>query len=370
MTANSQIKKYVHKDGANEINVPHLYIDVATGTFLVRVYHDGVTRSRSLGTKSFGLAKLKTSSAIKDILSSKQKKRANKLIEDYYPEYITHLEDEELADATLIQRDISWRLHVEPFWGKLSEHDITQANYSEFIRWHRKEKGGDLFNHLKLVRGLFAFMRIGGAKFELIEVTLPKKEADNAKAPKGTFIEPSEIKDILEAESLNQRERLMIRMAYTFGFRIGELVNLKKDRVKKLGGQVQIHLKIQDTKTRAARIVPLTQDLGDELMEVMKLSKGEPVFPMVTNFKRPMSKQVMDRAWLQALKDAGIRRRIRFHDLRHTAATNFADLGIDPVKACAILGMSLKIYMSVYVKRQSLNFTSVVEAIEKSGGSK
>jgi integrase len=371
LSSNSKIKKYTHvnAEGA-EIAVQGLYVDERTGTFYARVYDRGVTRSKSLETKSFPIAKNKVTAAIKEILSTEKRKTKNKLVEDFYPNFISDLEGQELSSATVKQRDISWRLHVKPFWAKLKETEVNQDAFSNFVKWHRNEKGGKIFNHLKLLRALVAFMRKSNTTLPVIDLALPKKEADANKESKGTYIEVSEIKAILKSKSLSPREKLMIRLAYNFGFRIGELTNLRKDRIKRVGGQVQIHLRSEDTKTRAAREVPLTDDLGDDLMEMAKVSTGLFVFPMVTNQKRPVSKQVIERAWKNAKTDANIRRKIRFHDLRHTAATNFANLDLDPVKACSVLGMSLKIYMSVYVKRQNLNLSSIADAISKRGAVK
>jgi integrase len=360
LSANSQIKKFGDR--------PHLYIDEATGTYLVRVYHAGTTRSKSLKTTNEKLAVQRISAAIKDIVTKDRTKLSNKLLSDYYAGFMAVLEGDALSKATMTRYSVSWRHHVEPFWANLREEQICQDAFSEYLAWHKKEKGTKLFNHLKLLRGLYKYMVQSGAAVRPMTLDLPKKEQDDNAESKGTYIEALEIAGIREAPTLSRRELLMIDLAHTFGFRIGELCNLQKDRVKVTGNKVEIRLRAIDTKTRRPRNVPLTEDLGIILIEVMRDAPGDFVFHAQRNFKRPMSKQVMDRAWLRAKESAGITRDMRFHDLRHTAATNFANLGVEPVKACAILGMTLKIYMGTSMKMKSLNLSSVIEQLEKSKG--
>ena len=360
MSANSRIKKH----GA----IPHLYIDEITKIFIARVYHAGATRSKSLKTKSETIAKQRLSGAIKEILTTDKAKLKNKLVRDYYDGFVKSLMADELSRATMTRYSVSWRHHVEPFWGNLREDQINQDTYSRYLSWHRSEKGGKIFNHLKLVRGLLKYIVKSGAKVAAVDAYLPKKEADSNAESKGTYIEKHEVEAILSTFVPAARERLMIELAYTFGFRLGELCNLKKNRLKKHGSRLSIDLRAEDTKTRKERSIPLTQALSDAIKFHSAFSPGEFVFPSEKNPKRAVSKQVIDRAWIKAKDDAGIRRRIRFHDLRHTAATNFADMGIDPVKACAILGMTLKIYMGTYVKAKSLNLSGVIDEIEKQRG--
>lgn len=359
MSANSRIKKHG--------SIPHLYIDEITRIFIARVYHAGATRSKSLKTKSETIAKQRLSGAIKEILTTDKTKLKNKLVRDYYSGFLKSLEAEDLSKATMTRYSVSWRHHVEPFWADLREDQVSQDTYSNYLSWHRDRHGGKIFNHLKLVRGLIKYMLKSGAKIQPIDAYLPKKEKDSNNESKGTYIEGREIKKILLAPTLSARERLMIELAYTYGFRLGELCNLRWDRMKVHSGMVTIHLKAQDTKTRKGRQVPLTRAHGELMKQNFKTNSSEFAFPAAQNNKRPVSKQVIDRAWIKAKDWAGIRRRMRFHDLRHTAATNLADLGIDAVKACAILGMTLKIYMGTYVKTKSLNLSSVVDEIEKLG---
>lgn len=361
--ANSKIVKYYHKNKKGFlIEMPNLYLDEITGTFFIRVYHQGRTRTRSLKTKSFLVAKSRMAETKKEILENSGKKKGNKLVRDFYLDLIKLKESEGLSDRTMVIYSNSWRNHIEPYWGNFTPEDITKEAYTAFLVWHKKNKGGLLFNPLKLLRSLVALMADDGALIKPIKIYTPKKERDSSKQSKGTYISKSEIARIMDA-AVDERISLMIDLAYSFGFRIGELTNLKRRAVRSKNGVCEISLGVKDTKTRSPRVVPLNKRLSEKLTLFMKTTTGPYVFPMKRDEKRPVAKQVIDKAWLRTLKDAGIKRRIRFHDLRHTCATNFANLDLNETKACAVLGMSLNIYSSIYVKRESLDLSSIVDAV-------
>lgn len=209
-------------------------------------------------------------------------------------------------------------------------------------------------------------LNIYGDFAKRIKTYAPKKEMDSRQESKGTYISSEEIACIIRATP-NLRMRLFILLSYHFGFRIGELTNLKKANVIKRDGRVYVRLEHSDTKTRKSRTVPLNEILGARLEAWIKTVAGPFVFPSKGNKNRPVSKQAIDRAWANTLVKAEIDRRIRFHDLRHTCATNFANREVNETKACAILGMSPKIYFSTYVKRSNLKLESIIDSISFEG---
>jgi integrase len=112
----------------------------------------------------------------------------------------------------------------------------------------------------------------------------------------------------------------------------GEILNLTWDRVDL--GRKFIQLRSVDTKTKEPRLVPLTPDVHVALVEIAKvrrldtnrvfLYEGKPIHSIKTAFRT-------------AVRKAGIRD-LRFHDLRHCAATNLRRAGVDTVTAMKIVG--------------------------------
>ena len=124
----------------------------------------------------------------------------------------------------------------------------------------------------------------------------------------------------------------VLLMAYHLGPRLGEILNLPWDRVDLHRGFIK--LRAVDTKTKEPREVPLPPMV---LAALRDLSKGRSLIgPYVFQFKGKPIKRIK-RAFHSAARKAGIAN-VRFHDLRHCAATNLRRAGVDTVTAMKIVG--------------------------------
>lgn len=117
--------------------------------------------------------------------------------------------------------------------------------------------------------------------------------------------------------------RPLIIMAIQTGMRRGELLNLAWSDVD----QSRALVYVRDTKSGKDREIPLSTTALEVLRTIRII--GEKVFPLV-DFKK---------AWAGAMTRAEISG-LRFHDLRHTAATRWADAGADAFTIAALLGHS------------------------------
>lgn len=124
----------------------------------------------------------------------------------------------------------------------------------------------------------------------------------------------------------------ILKVAYHLGLRYGEIVRLTWDRVDLKRGIITLTAK--DTKARRPRKVPLTPELTEVFRDLYKvrylgqdrvfLRNGESIQSVRTAFEN-----AKDRAKIANL---------RFHDLRHCAATNMRRAGVDVMTAMAIIG--------------------------------
>ena len=123
---------------------------------------------------------------------------------------------------------------------------------------------------------------------------------------------------------LPKHAAMVVRFAYLTGMRAGEIFNLSWDRVD-MKDRV-IRLLAEDTKTSEPRILYLTDELLDILIEAQKIrALGH---NRVFTYKgRPL--KGIRRTFINACKQAGIDN-FRFHDLRHTFNTNMRKAGADP----------------------------------------
>jgi integrase len=123
--------------------------------------------------------------------------------------------------------------------------------------------------------------------------------------------------------------------AYHTGMRKGEILNLTWDRVDFKAGVIR--LRIEDTKTREGRIVPLTKELSETLRNAtIYLDASGQRMPYVFTYAGRTLGSVR-RAFGTACREAGISNAV-FHDLRHTFVTNMRRAGVDYFRIMAVTG--------------------------------
>ena len=120
--------------------------------------------------------------------------------------------------------------------------------------------------------------------------------------------------------------------AYHLGQRLGEILNLTWDRVDLHRGIIT--LRGVDTKTNKPRQVPMTPQVKATLVELSKVR--DIAHKHVFVYQRNPVGEVKT-AFKTACKKAGIVD-LRFHDLRHCAATNLRRAGVDTTTAMQIIG--------------------------------
>ena len=135
---------------------------------------------------------------------------------------------------------------------------------------------------------------------------------------------------------------LLVLMALTTGARRGELLGLKysdidyKNNVATLAGATNKELKQVGTKTGKSRLLPLTPIVMIELKKFREIGNAL-IFPnTIKNSNQPYN---IKRPYATALKQANITS-FRFHDLRHTAASNLAQNGANLLEIAEVLGHS------------------------------
>ncbi len=135
---------------------------------------------------------------------------------------------------------------------------------------------------------------------------------------------------LIAALAPNVQVRRLVLLALHTGMRRGEILNLRWLDIDFQRDTIVVQM----SKSGRKRIVPMNKTVRSMLGEIARVS--EFVFPSeVTG--RPVVE--IKRSFGTAMKKAGIRD-LRFHDLRHTAATRMADGGADAFTLMKILGHS------------------------------
>ena len=192
----------------------------------------------------------------------------------------------------------------------------------------------------------------------------------------GKVLEAEDVQLVLDAA--DSQWRLVIKMAIYTGLRESELMGLKWSDIDLQAGDVQVSRsyrlgQFDDTKTKSSwRRVPIPGSLLTELKTWSNACpKGEHdlVFPNGSgNPENPSN--LLNRGFYPALRRAGVRR-IRFHDLRHTYASQLIENGESPKVVQSLLGhASIQVTFDTYGHLFKGSTQGVAERLEQSFGSK
>ena len=131
------------------------------------------------------------------------------------------------------------------------------------------------------------------------------------------------------------------------GLRAGELWGLRVCDLQRAGRMLQISKQfdrvshqLRPTKGRANRLVPLGPELSSELQQLIRdnhLRLDSLVFRGLRSGAAVNHDFFAKKVFARDLRESGLRA-IRFHDLRHTAATLMIAKGVDIATVQAILG--------------------------------
>lgn len=131
--------------------------------------------------------------------------------------------------------------------------------------------------------------------------------------------------------------RNIVVMALYTGMRKGEIITLKWVNVDLEGGLVTIDQ--TNSKSKKTRRIPVNTIVRRLLLEQRLKSAGND-YVFLSSKGTPYKKHdSLNRAYFRAIEKAGIKG-LRFHDLRHTAATRMIELGASVVAVKEILGHS------------------------------
>jgi len=154
-----------------------------------------------------------------------------------------------------------------------------------------------------------------------------------------------EVDDLLNApncdKTLGLRDRTMLELLYACGLRVSELINLEMSQINMQQGIVRVM-----GKGGKERLVPLGEEALDWLESYLRQSradiiKGRPVdalFP--TNRGGAMTRQAFWQLIKRYAKQAGIKKDLSPHTLRHAFATHLINHGADLRVVQLLLGHS------------------------------
>lgn len=140
-----------------------------------------------------------------------------------------------------------------------------------------------------------------------------------------------EVKDLINRTD-NKKHKLMIKMLYSTGIRLSEIINLKYSDIDFNENIIWI----KSGKGKKDRYVGLSTELKKYFLENYNVGSGN-YYIFSVNGKK-MSERGIQYAITKAVENAGINKNIHVHTLRHTFATHLLESNVDIRKIQHLLG--------------------------------
>jgi len=231
------------------------------------------------------------------------------------------------------------------------KHEITIRN--------KPRSNGSVRRHLAVLSHILnvAVKEFGWMQENpIMKVKKPKEASGSIR-----FLSQEERERLLKAcrESSNLFLYPVTILALSTGMRQGEIMNLHWSDVDLHNGRI-ILLK---TKNKESRRVPLGKTPLQMMRDLNKVRRKDTalLFPSNENPKRPMDLRF---PWEKALRVAGIEN-FRFHDCRHSAASELAMNGASLAEIAEILGHKTLAMVKRYAHLSESHTAKVVESMNE-----
>lgn len=147
------------------------------------------------------------------------------------------------------------------------------------------------------------------------------------------ILSAEEVRRLVEA-TLNYKHKTMLRLLYSTGLRMGELVNLKPSDID--SGRMVV--RVRQGKGKKDRYTILTQPMLGQLREYWLFYRPQTYLFEGMIRGQAISRRTVQHVFKNGLKKAGIRRAVGVHVLRHCFATHLLEAGVDSLTIKSMMG--------------------------------
>jgi integrase len=249
-------------------------------------------------------------------------------VDELYESLLADYRNNEMA--SLEGAEQRWKKRLTKKFGGLRAANVTTASLDQYVAWCR-EQG---LANATINRDLAALKRA----FNLAWRSTPRRIKDvptfphlKEAAPRVGFVEETQYRRL----ATNASElwlRALLATAYAFGFRKGELLNLRVRQISLIDRTIRLNA--GETKSGEGRVVVMTNDVF-VLLQACCVGKDADGFV----FTRPNGEQVRDfRETWENLATAAKIPGLLFHDLRRSAVRNMIRKGVSETVAMRISG--------------------------------
>jgi integrase len=251
----------------------------------------------------------------------------------------------------------NWKLHLEPFFGRMRAANVGTDQLSTYIAKRKEEKAanGTINRELALLRRAFtlgykARPRKVNALLDLSEHML---EENNVRTG---FVDETQYRSLAEKVLGQPWLRAMLALGYTYGFRKAELLNMRCGQVDLFSRSIRLNP--GETKNGEGRTVALTEECYQLVAQMMRGRQADEFLLTRENGNPVKDFRVTWEALTKAVNMPGL----LFHDLRRSAVRNLVRRGVPERVAMRISGHKSR---SVFDRYNIVSESDLAEAALK-----
>ncbi len=219
----------------------------------------------------------------------------------------------------------SYTYFLKPFLESIDNPETISLDSVESFSASLIDKYSKKSRSLAISSLRFFFRRVVERSDIYVKLEVPKKEK---KLPVVLSVE--EVKALIGAADFKKSE-LMVKMLYSSGLRVSELVNLK---VKDLDLNQHIGW-VRSGKGNKDRLFQISEGLSKQLLRYLSKNQNN-IF--LFSEKEPMSKRNVQSIITRLARKAGINKKVSPHTLRHSFATHLLENGANLLVIQQLLG--------------------------------
>lgn len=337
----------------------NIFQDVSSDIYYWREQINGKRYFKSTGKRSLGQAR----AVVRDLRSKALGGEIDSLRRkwsDLFEAAITKKSDK--SEKTIKEAESQYRrmsaffeeeiVFLDKFLRSHTEWWLNYKTYAYAKNMEKHGKRGKLWHDRKfLIFVLNVAFENGWSKKKFASSDFSLNERTD---PVGKYLDSDDVSKLISAIKDMEDDSLLsqVEIALSTGMRKSEILGLSIGEVD-LKRQ-EILLPSERVKTRRGRTVPIPinlEELFRKLVSESKKSKTVYLFPARTlkgEIIKGQHQTDLTKRWFRAKKAAEID--VRFHDLRHTCATNLISKGMPAIVVSQFLGMSVDVLNKIYAK--------------------